>query len=98
MPERVNNLEHHPTGYELWETKESTPQRPRILNPSSKRIFSSITVSGVRRVYGHHGNQHKEQKRNQYPLPSSQILRPQISSKGSSSHTIPPQHSHDVNN
>ncbi|KLJ08348.1 hypothetical protein EMPG_16218 [Blastomyces silverae] len=97
-PSGSMQFEHHPTGDELWETKvSSAPQRPlRILNPSSKRIFRSITVSGVRRGYGH-GNEHKEQKRKQYPLPSSQILQSQISaSKGS--HTIPPEYNYEANN
>ncbi|OJD11827.1 hypothetical protein ACJ73_09461 [Blastomyces percursus] len=81
-------FEHRPTGDGLWKTKRPTPQRPQKLSPSSKRIFHSTTVSGVQRGYDH-GNQHNEQKWKQYPLPSSQILRPQ---------TISPEYKYDPNN
>ncbi|PGG95951.1 hypothetical protein GX51_08054 [Blastomyces parvus] len=94
-PSGSMQFEHHSAGDELWETKVPASQRPRILNPASKRLFRSITVSGMRRGYNHR-SQHKEQKRKQHPLPSSLILRSQTPTKGS--HTVPPQYNHDANN
>ncbi|KKZ65544.1 hypothetical protein EMCG_08617 [[Emmonsia] crescens] len=91
-PVRPIQYHHHTFDDEPRETKVPAHQRLWIPNAPNIKIFRSITLFSVHRVYPSDqglSKQNQHQKQKQHSLPSSQISRSERSSKGS--HTTLPR-------